>query len=87
MGTVIWKLRPSNVNTLSDKKLDISKVAVGTIFSGKYIPKILVEVLAVDVDKNELRVKCNSETGGRWFETWDLQNTIWGFERKDYHKC
>lgn len=42
-------------------------------FTGRVEPQLI-----------ENNVLCDKD-GTRWHENWDLQNTIWGFERKDYY--
>lgn len=32
---------------------------------------------------NEMKVTCQKD-GSSWCEEWDLQYTVWGFERGDY---
>ena len=46
-----------------------------------------VEVLEIDEPNNRLRVgltKKNDTFTSNWNEDWNLQHTIWGFERGDY---
>lgn len=46
-----------------------------------------VEVLEIDEPNNRLRVdltKKNDTFNSNWNEDWNLQHTIWGFERGDY---
>ena len=46
-----------------------------------------IEVLQVDEANNTLRVsltKKNDTLVSNWNEDWNLQHTIWGFERGDY---
>jgi hypothetical protein len=46
-----------------------------------------VEVLEIDEPNNRLRVgltKKNETFVSNWNEDWNLQHTIWGFERGDY---
>lgn len=46
-----------------------------------------VEVLEIDEPNNRLRVgltKKNDTFNFNWNEDWNLQHTIWGFERGDY---
>lgn len=46
-----------------------------------------VEVLEIDEPNNRLRVgltKKHETFNSNWNEDWNLQHTIWGFERGDY---
>lgn len=69
------------------------ELKTGSVFGGMYF-KGKVKVLSIDEDKNILSVEltlplhCKDENGNErftvWNEDWDLQCTIWGFERGDY---
>lgn len=39
---------------------------------------------AQSIDGDTLIVICDKD-GTRWHEGWELQHTIWGFERGDYY--
>ena len=64
------------------------KIEIGLIFTGIWF-KGRIEVLKVDEQKNELKVKLNSEKLPKsgdyhWFETWDLKVVKIGFKNGDY---
>lgn len=49
-----------------------------------HVPKdasLPVNVVSIDTDKNELIVDWGSGAGD---ESWDLQHTLWAFERGEY---
>lgn len=54
-------------------------------FSGR------VEVLSVDKENDKIKVsltkRIDNERFSQWQEDWELQHTIWGFEKEDYLKC
>lgn len=70
----------------AEKKLDISKVPVGTIIGGKYLSGIKAKILLIEEEKNNLKVECKNTNGSTWNEDWNLQHTIWGFEIGEYCK-
>ena len=45
---------------------------------------LLVEFEPQSIDGDTLIVICDKD-GTRWHEGWELQHTIWGFERGDYY--
>ena len=50
----------------------------------QWIAKVL------DVEGNDLKVRISSDTGGVWFETWNLAHTEAGLNQKIYYiigKC
>lgn len=60
----------------------------GLIFTGQWFTG-KVEVIEVKEETNELKVKLQSkvdakETDSHWFETWNLKQTSYGFDRADY---
>jgi len=64
-------------------ELSVGMTFTGSIqcFTGR------IEVLEVDDSNNRLRVgltKKHETFTSNWNEDWDLQDTIWGFERGDY---
>jgi len=64
------------------------ELKVGMTFTGsKQCFTGRVEVLKIDEPNNRLRVgltKKNETFNSNWNEDWNLQHTIWGFERGDY---
>lgn len=57
--------------------MDILKqLEEGKPFSGRVEPQ--------SIDGDTLIVICDKD-GTRWHEGWELQHTIWGFERGDYY--
>ena len=61
------------------------KVYNGLSFCSKFFDGKCV-AYGVDKDKNTLKVAICATNGSR-VEDWDLQHTIWGFERGDYYEC
>lgn len=55
-------------------------------FRSKYMPGALITVLFISIDHNLLHVELKPSNFGSspWQEDWNLQHTIWGFERGDY---
>ena len=44
----------------------------------------------IEINGNDLKVKISSDTGARWFETWNLAHTETGLNNKTYYivgKC
>jgi len=66
--------------------MKIEKFNCGDSFRAKYF-KGLVTVKSVLDKDNILKVEIDPQEKGRftWEEDWDLQHTIWGFERGDYN--
>ncbi|GEM_PF-3131743 len=48
----------------------------GTHFAGNVTP--------IEIKGEVLAVKCESRTGFVWYEDWNLQHTLWGFESGEY---
>lgn len=76
--------------------IKVEKGLVFTGMSGCFNGR--VEVLEVEENKNEVYVSLTKritelettpaeERFSQWREKWNLQHTIWGFERGDYLKC
>lgn len=47
----------------------------------------LVEIINVDSVNNELEVRIHRENGDYHVEDWNLQHTIYGFQRDEYWHC
>lgn len=89
-----YEIKKQSLNTWQEKLKSlkpikkIMKLKVGMIFTGNqqcFTGK--VEVIEIDDENNRLRVgltKKHDTFTSNWNEDWDLQHTIWGFERGDY---
>ena len=56
---------------------------VGMKFSSKWFPGI-TEILEIDESENILKVLIHRASRHNHTEEWNLQHTVWGFERKEY---
>lgn len=57
----------------------------GLKFTSKWF-KGIVEIDHINEEDNDLEVYITppNPKGQKWFEHWNLQHTIWGFEQGDY---
>jgi len=55
----------------------------GLKFKSKWFEGI-TEILDIDTENNTLDVEIHRASGHNHTEEWNLQHTIWGFERGDY---
>lgn len=60
------------------------KVMEGLKFKSKYF-KMDAQIITVHPDQNTIEVKLIPKDGSECIENWDLQHTIWGFDRGDYY--
>jgi hypothetical protein len=65
-----------------EEKTDI-EIKVGMLIKSKYFVGI-TEVLSINKEKNKIEVKISRSSEHYHTEEWDLEHTIWGFERGDY---
>lgn len=64
---------------------DLEKVAIGTTFSSKYLNG-KAKVLGIDTENNKLKVEVKNKLGNTHIDNdWNLQHTIWGFDRNEYY--
>ncbi len=62
------------------------EIKPGLKFTSKHFT-MTAEILEVIQDKNTVRVLLTPKEGASWVENnWDLQHTIWGFDRGEYQE-
>lgn len=61
------------------------EIKEGMKFKNKWMPEHTMEVLTVTEDKNLLLVWVGKGEKDGFGDEWNLQHTIWGFERGEYH--
>lgn len=59
------------------------KLEIGMKFTSKWFEGT-TEILAINEDENTLDVEIHRASGHNHSEEWNLQHTIWGFERGEY---
>ncbi len=59
------------------------ELARGMKFTSKWFVGI-TEVLDINKQENTLTVEIDRGNGSSWQENWNLEHTIWGFERSEY---
>lgn len=59
---------------------------IGMKFTSKWFEGV-TEILDINEAENTLVVKITRASGHSHDETWNLQHTIWGFERDEYKLC
>ena len=68
-------------NSLSEQKINyLQKINECRKFTGKHFGGIVTPITIKD---ETLRVKCEYRDS-IWYEDWNLQHTLWGFEQEEY---
>ena len=67
-------------NNLNNNKM---KLEIGMKFTSKWFEGT-IEILAINEEENTLDVEIHRASGHNHSEEWNLQHTLWGFERGEY---
>jgi hypothetical protein len=67
-------------NNLNNNKM---KLEIGMKFTSKWF-ECKTEILAINKEENTLDVEIHRASGHNHIEEWNLQHTLWGFERGEY---
>jgi hypothetical protein len=59
------------------------KLEIGMKFTSKWFEGT-TEIISIDEEQNKLDVEIHRASGHSHSEEWNLQHTIWGFERREY---
>lgn len=59
------------------------ELTIGMKFTSKWFEGI-TEILAINKDENSIVVEISREGGHSHQENWNMEHTIWGFQRGEY---
>ena len=62
------------------------QLEAGMNFTNVYMPKCSFQIIEVSPADNVLQVVIHPENPGhsKWFECWNLEHSIWAFEKGEY---